>query len=155
VGSRRDCTWILGLSGFRVESIAGEDAATSRLRVRIERRGRRYPCSGCGRRTSRVRSTKEPAEEPPTEKLCGSPSGTEYKNLYTGPYRCRINRSSGSAARAATCGHFLLCLGGWLGSSCGACSRGWIQTTGNRCRRSDLVSVKFEFRSLARIECST
>ena len=26
---------------------------------RIERRGRRYPCSGCGRRTSRVPSTKE------------------------------------------------------------------------------------------------
>jgi hypothetical protein len=44
VGSRRDCTWILGLPGFRVESIEGEDAATSRLRVRIERRGRRYPC---------------------------------------------------------------------------------------------------------------
>jgi hypothetical protein len=34
VGSRRDCTWILGLPGFRVEMIEGQDeAATSRLRV--------------------------------------------------------------------------------------------------------------------------
>jgi transposase len=60
VGSRRDCTWILGLPGFRVETLGGQgDEATSRLRVYVERRGRRYPCSGCGRRTSRVRSTKE------------------------------------------------------------------------------------------------
>jgi hypothetical protein len=46
VGSRRDCTWILGLSGFRVESIEGEDAATSRLRIRIERRGRAIRAAG-------------------------------------------------------------------------------------------------------------
>jgi len=61
VGSRRDCTWILGLPGFRVERIEGEDGdATSRVLVRIERRGaRRYPCSGCGRRTSRVRSARD------------------------------------------------------------------------------------------------
>src|SRR6266849_2538459 len=40
--------------------IEGEDVeAQSRLRVHLERRGRRYPCSGCGRRTTRVRSTKE------------------------------------------------------------------------------------------------
>jgi len=61
VGSRCDCTWILGLPGFRVESVEGEDTeATSRVRIRIERRGpRRYPCSGCGRRTSRVRSARD------------------------------------------------------------------------------------------------
>lgn len=60
MGSRRDCTWILGLPGFRVTTIEGEDdEAQSRLRVHLERRGRRYPCSGCGRRTTRVRSTKE------------------------------------------------------------------------------------------------
>jgi transposase len=60
VGSRRDCTWILGLPGFRVTTIEGEDSETqSRLRVHLERRGRRYPCSRCGRRTTRVRSTKE------------------------------------------------------------------------------------------------
>lgn len=60
MGSRRDCTWILGLPGFRVTTIEGEDEeAQSRLRVHVERRGRRYPCSGCGRRTTRVRSTKE------------------------------------------------------------------------------------------------
>ena len=59
MGSRRDCTLILGLPGFRVERIDGQDpAATSRLRVHVERRRRRYPCSGCGRRTSRVRSTQ-------------------------------------------------------------------------------------------------
>ena len=60
MGSRGDCTWILGLPGFRVDTIEKcGDATTSRLRVHVERRGRRYPCSGCGRRTSRVRSTKE------------------------------------------------------------------------------------------------
>ena len=31
----------------------------SRLRGHLERRGQRYPCSGCGRRTARVRSKKE------------------------------------------------------------------------------------------------
>ena len=60
MGSQRDCTWILGLPGFRVERIESQDAAaTGRVQVLIERRGRRYPCSGCGRRTTRVRSTKE------------------------------------------------------------------------------------------------
>jgi hypothetical protein len=33
-------------SGFRVESIEGEDAATSRLRIRIERRGRAIRAAG-------------------------------------------------------------------------------------------------------------
>jgi transposase len=63
VGSRRDCTWILGLSGFRVVTMEYDEAApASRLRIRIERRGvRRYPCSGCGRRTGRVRSSRERA----------------------------------------------------------------------------------------------
>jgi transposase len=43
-----------------VERIEGQAAdVDSRLRVYIERRGRRYPCSGCGRRTGRVRSTTE------------------------------------------------------------------------------------------------
>lgn len=61
MGSRRDCTWILGLPGFGVERVEGDEtAATSRVRIRIERRGpRRYPCSGCGRRTSRVRSARD------------------------------------------------------------------------------------------------
>ena len=59
MGSRDDCTWILGLPGFRVETIErGEDAASGRVRVHIERRGRRYPCSGGGRRIRRVRSTR-------------------------------------------------------------------------------------------------
>ena len=56
MGSRRDCTWILGLAGFRVVTM--DEAADSRLTIRIERRGvRRYTCSGCGRRTGRVRSS--------------------------------------------------------------------------------------------------
>ena len=58
MGSQRDCTWVLGLSGFRV--VAMEEAESSRLTIRIERRGvRRYACSGCGRRTGRVRSSRE------------------------------------------------------------------------------------------------
>lgn len=37
MGSRRDCTWILGLSGFRVVTM--DEAEDSRLTIRIERRG--------------------------------------------------------------------------------------------------------------------
>jgi hypothetical protein len=61
VESRRDCTWILGLSGFRVVTADSEgETAESRLTIRVKRRGvRRYECSGCGRRTSRVRSARE------------------------------------------------------------------------------------------------
>lgn len=58
MGSRRDCTWILGLSGFRVVTM--DEAEDRRLTIRIERGGvRRYTCSGCGRRTGRVRSSRE------------------------------------------------------------------------------------------------
>ena len=58
MGSRRDCTWILGLAGFRVVTTESDgETVDSRLTIRIERRGvRRYRCRGCGRRTSRVRS---------------------------------------------------------------------------------------------------
>jgi transposase len=60
VGSRRDCTWILGLPGFRVVTTESDGEAVDRLMIRIERRGvRRYRCSGCGRRTSRVRSARD------------------------------------------------------------------------------------------------
>ncbi len=61
MGSRRDCTWILGLAGFRVVTAESDGAmGTSRLTIRIERRGlRRYPCSGCGGRTGRVRSARD------------------------------------------------------------------------------------------------
>ena len=59
MGSWRNCTWILGLSGFRVMRIAGEEETHSRLQIHVERRGRCYPCGGCGRCTARVRSSKE------------------------------------------------------------------------------------------------
>jgi RNase P subunit RPR2 len=60
VGSRPDCTWVLGLPEFRMENVEGaDDSGTTRLRVHLERHGRRYPCSGCGRRISPVRSMKE------------------------------------------------------------------------------------------------
>ena len=61
MGSRRDCTWILGLSGFRVVATeSAEDGADTRLVIRLERRGiRRYVCSGCGGRTGRVRSVHD------------------------------------------------------------------------------------------------
>jgi transposase len=60
VGSRRECTWILGLAGFRVvEMTSVGDVSESPLRIEVERRGiRRYTCSGCGHRTGRVRDTK-------------------------------------------------------------------------------------------------
>jgi DNA-directed RNA polymerase subunit RPC12/RpoP len=61
VGSRCDCTWILGLARLWVVTTDSDDEAVdSRLTIRIERRGvRRMPCSGCGRRTSRVRSAPD------------------------------------------------------------------------------------------------
>jgi transposase len=61
MGLQRDCTRILGLEGYRVERIAwGAEGPRSRMRISIERRGiRSYECSGCRRRTWRVRDTKE------------------------------------------------------------------------------------------------
>lgn len=61
MGSRRDCTWILGLAGFRVVTAESNSLAPDGpLTIRIERRGlRRYPCSGCGGRVSRVRSVRD------------------------------------------------------------------------------------------------
>ena len=49
MGSQRDCTWILGLAGFRAVTTESDgEAVDSRLTIRIERRGvRRYGCSGC------------------------------------------------------------------------------------------------------------
>ena len=58
MGSRRDCTWILGLSGFRVVTL--DEGESDRLVIQIERPGvRRYTCSGCGRRTGQVRSSRD------------------------------------------------------------------------------------------------
>jgi transposase len=61
VGSLHECTRILDLKGFRVERIEWvTEGSRSRIRIDIERRGiRRYECSGCRRRTGRVRDTKE------------------------------------------------------------------------------------------------
>lgn len=57
MGSRCDCTWILGLSGFRVVTV--DEREDGRLVIQIERRGvRRYTCSGCGRRSGHVRSRR-------------------------------------------------------------------------------------------------
>jgi transposase len=57
VGSHRECTRILGLEGFRVETVEWDaDGPRGRVRISIERRGiRGYECSGCRRRTWRVR----------------------------------------------------------------------------------------------------
>jgi transposase len=61
VGSQRECTRILGLKGFRVDTIAWEgDEPRARVRIGIERKGiRGYECSGCRRRTWRVRDRRE------------------------------------------------------------------------------------------------
>ena len=59
--SQRECTRILGLASFRVETVEWEaDGPTARIRVWIERRGiRGYECSGCRRRTWRLRDHAE------------------------------------------------------------------------------------------------
>jgi transposase len=61
VGSQRELTKLLGLDGFYVKALEFEDdGPRGRIRIRIERRGRRrYPCIGCGRWCSRVRDVKD------------------------------------------------------------------------------------------------
>ena len=61
MGSPRECTRILGLDGFRVERLEWEpDGVRTRVRIWIDRRGiRGYECSGCRRRTWRVRDIKQ------------------------------------------------------------------------------------------------
>ena len=57
MGSLRDCTWILGLAEYRVTGLDRQE--DGRLVIELERRGvRRYVCSGCSRRTWRVRDAK-------------------------------------------------------------------------------------------------
>jgi transposase len=60
MGSPRECTWILGLDGFRVEPIEWEaEGSRAHLWIWLERRGiRGHVCSGCGRRTWQVRDIK-------------------------------------------------------------------------------------------------
>lgn len=60
MGSRRECTRLLGLEGYRVERFEWDaDGPQARVRIWIERRGiRGYACSGCGRRTWRIRDAK-------------------------------------------------------------------------------------------------
>src|SRR5215471_8681115 len=61
MGSRRECTRILGLEGFRVEAIFwDDDGPRARVRISIERRSiRGYECSRCQPRTWRVRDRAE------------------------------------------------------------------------------------------------
>jgi transposase len=61
MGSQRELTKLLGLDGFYVKALEFEDdGPRGRIRIRIERRGRRrYPCMGCGRWCSRVRDAKD------------------------------------------------------------------------------------------------
>jgi transposase len=57
VESLRDCTWILGLTEYRVTGLDRQE--DGRLVIELERRGvRRYVCSGCSRRAGRVRDAK-------------------------------------------------------------------------------------------------
>jgi len=57
VESLRDCTWILGLTEYRVTGLDRQE--DGRLVIELERRGvRRYVCSGCSRRTGCVRDAK-------------------------------------------------------------------------------------------------
>jgi transposase len=59
MGWQREYTWILGLEGFRVEVITWNKDGT-RVLIRIERQSiRGYECSGCRRRTWRVRDRVE------------------------------------------------------------------------------------------------
>jgi transposase len=59
--SRRECTRILGLERFSVEAISwAGDGSSARVRISLKRRGiRGYECSGCRRRTWRVRDQAE------------------------------------------------------------------------------------------------
>lgn len=61
MGSPRECTRVLGLDGFRVERLEWDtDGARTRVLIWIARCGiRGYECSGCRRRTWRVRDVKQ------------------------------------------------------------------------------------------------
>ena len=57
MGSLGDCTWILGLAEYRVTGLDRQE--DGRLVIELERHCvRRYVCSGCSRRTGRVRDAK-------------------------------------------------------------------------------------------------
>lgn len=60
MGSQQEFTKLLGLDGFSVKAQKFVDEGLrARIRIRIERRGRRrYPCGGCGRWCSGVRDAK-------------------------------------------------------------------------------------------------
>jgi transposase len=70
MGSPRECTRILGLDGFRVERLEWKtDGTRTRVRIWIERRGiRGYECSGCRRRTWRVRDQAADLDDLPWAK---------------------------------------------------------------------------------------
>lgn len=60
MGSLRDFTGVLGLTGFRVVEVTYDaEQSDGPLTLTLERRGlRRYRCGGCRRTASRVRDTK-------------------------------------------------------------------------------------------------
>lgn len=60
MGSRAECTRILGLEGYRVAGLRwGPEPDESRLEISVQRKGvRGYACSGCGRRTWHIRSRR-------------------------------------------------------------------------------------------------
>jgi hypothetical protein len=61
MGSRRKCTRILSLEGFRVATITWDgEEPSARVRIAIDRRGiRGDACSGCHRRTWRLHDREE------------------------------------------------------------------------------------------------
>lgn len=61
MGLQKQCTQILGLRDYRVTAVILEASEPpGQLTLCLERRGvRRYACSGCGRRTSRVRDATD------------------------------------------------------------------------------------------------
>ena len=111
MGSQRNCTWILGLAGFRVVTTESDgEAVDSRVTIRIERRGSRgYGCSGCGRRTRRVRSARDRtwddlpwASHPVHADLCAASGAVSAVRHPHGSDRVRRREGPSDATPATT-----------------------------------------------------
>jgi hypothetical protein len=96
VGSLRDCTWILGLTEYRVTGLdRQEDGA---LVIELERRGvHRYVCSGCSRRTRRARDAKVHLGRPAVGGASGhaalANAATRVPAVWHPHGACRLRRS--------------------------------------------------------------
>ena len=97
MGSRRDCTWILGLAGFRVVTIESDgEAADSRVTIRMERRG-----AGATRAVAVVGERSRPIGAESDVGRCAVGVASGHAGVCAAAVRCRgaAFAPSGSSSR--------------------------------------------------------